>query len=198
MKFKGRPFIKQKIRKRQAVVVLVLFIIFIGSTFSILMGVGIYRETVVATRALALPVCLGAIGTALILFFFARVFLNAFFILFLSATIGGGNTYFLTLYFNKLFAASKTNTASFDIKRKGSLASGAITTGRGLRGGVAPTRIEKCRSPYIIIDFNGIQKQLIFHCDYGRAIQTFQKVNLEYAEGFFGYPVIISKSFPDY
>jgi hypothetical protein len=97
MKFKGRPGIMQKTKKRHLMLDLTLFILFVGSAAAMIFGINIYRDTIVAPRPLALPIILGTIGTLLVLFFFAKNFLNAFYILFLAATIGGGNSYFLTL-----------------------------------------------------------------------------------------------------
>lgn len=151
-----------------------LSILFILSIVIVVWGINIYRKTIIDPKYLFAVVSIGTVIAAVILFFVTKNFLNAFFTLFIAAAIGGGTTYFLTLYLNKELAVKEISSETFDIKTTGNLGS--------RKGG--------CRSPYAVIDFYGNEKQLVFYCEYEKSIHDYKIVKVDFFRGFFGFPVV--------
>ncbi|MEI6950118.1 hypothetical protein V9K67_23235 [Paraflavisolibacter sp. H34] len=96
-----------------------------------------------------------------------------------SGEADSGNAYFLTLYLNREFAEKEVTADIFVIKETGNLAKG--------KGG-------SCRSPYVMIDFYGCEKQLVFDCEYQEIVHDYKKVKLDYFKGVFGFPVVQSQT----
>lgn len=162
---------RSRIKKLDAI----LTVLFILSIVLVIWGIDIYRKTIIEPKYLFVAVCMGTIVAAVFLLFITREFLNAFWTFGITAAIGGGISYFLLLFLNKEFADKTLNTELFPIQKTGNL-------GRGKKG--------VCRSPYAIIDFYGLEKQLIFYCEYETAIHSFKRVKVDYFRGFFGFPVV--------
>lgn len=179
MKLNKNLFLKrdnyQKIEARKNRLEVLLFLLMIASIFFAGWGILIYRKTIVEPKYLFGAICFGTIITSIILLFVTKQYLNAFWTFFISIIIGGGTIYFLTLFINKKLANQETNSEIFDIEETGTLAKG---------------RRSRCRIPFAIINFNGIEKELIFDCKYENSINTFKKVRLEYSVGFWDFPVI--------
>ena len=57
--------------------------------------------------------------------------------------------------------------------------------GKGRRG--------TCEQPFIIINYNGQEKQLIYY--YGIQVKLFRSVELKISKGFFGYDIARSSNF---
>lgn len=162
-------------RDRNKTLDAVLFVLFLLSVSLVVWGINIYRRTIIEPKYLFVAISLGTFVAAIILLFVTRVFLNAFWTFFLAAAIGGGTVYFLILYLNRELANKEITSETFDIHRTGNLAKG--------RKGV-------CRSPYVMIDFYGFEKQLVFYCEYEKTIHNFRKVRVDYFKGFFGFPIV--------
>lgn len=131
--------------------------------------------TIIEAKYLFGAISFGTIVAAIILFFVTKEYLNAFWTFFIATIIGGGITYFLTLFINKEIANSEINVEFFEIQSTGTLAKGTKST---------------CRRPYAMINFNGIEKELVFDCKYEKKIQEYKTVKLDYSIGFFGFPYV--------
>lgn len=59
-----------------------------------------------------------------------------------------------------------------------------------VRTGNRSKRKSACRRPYAEVFFNGIEKQVLFPCDFERTIANYSKVNLDLSEGLLGFYVI--------
>lgn len=162
-------------RKRNKTLDIILFFLFLISICFVVWGIGIYRRTVVEPRYLFAVISLGTTVVAIPLLIVTKEFLNAFWTLFLAVFIGGGCTYFLTLYLNRELADNEVSSEIFDIQKTGNLAKGGKSV---------------CQSPYAMIDFYGFEKQLIFYCEFEKSIHGFTKVKVDYYKGFFGFPII--------
>ena len=162
-------------RDRNKTLDTVLSILFILSIAISVWGINIYRRTVIEPKYLFVAVSIGTIIVAVILLFVTKDYLNAFWTLFIAAAIGGGTTYFLTLYLNRELADKEVISEVFDIQTTGNLA-------KGKKG--------SCGSPYAIIDFYGYEKQLVFYCEYEKSIHNYKKVKVDFFRGFFGFPIV--------
>ncbi len=79
---------------------------------------------------------------------------------------------------NQQFADKELETEQFLIIKKGTLGRGKNST---------------YSQPYVNIDFYGIEKQLVFYCQYANTIKHSKKVNLTYSKDLFGFNIIKSK-----
>jgi hypothetical protein len=141
-------------------------------------AVNIYRLTIIDTNLLYI---VSAIGTV-IAFFPIHILIKSsyskFWILFISIVIGSGTFYFGLLFLNQTFSNKKIIKEDFQIIKTGTL------------GRSRPTR---CFQPYAIIDFHGIEKQIVFYCDFADTIKNSSKVSLTYSKGLFGFYIIKTK-----
>ena len=157
----------------------VLFFTSIGLT---IWGINIYRLTIIDIKYLFAIVAFGVIIAFATLTFLVKSSYSTFWTFFIKAGIGGGLFYFGLLFLNKQFADKKITTEDFKIIKTGTL-------GRG--------RSSTCFQPYVIINFYGTEKQLLFYCDDAQIIKRSTKVNLTYSKGSFGFNIIKSKRLTD-
>jgi hypothetical protein len=141
-------------------------------------GVTIFRLTIIDVKSLFI---ITAIGTSFAFIALKKIFKNNYknlWIFFQSIIVGGGISYFSTLFLNQYFANKDSITDEFKIIKTGNLARG---------------RRSDCSRPYAIIDFYGTKKQLVFYCNYEKVIMNFSKVLLTYKKGLFGFDIIEKK-----
>ena len=160
-------------------VLTILFFLSIGLT---IWGINIYRLTIINIEYLFWIVAFGVIIAFATLTFLVKSSYSTFWTFFIKAGIGGGLFYFGLLFLNKQFADKKITTEDFKIIKTGTL-------GRG--------RSSTCFQPYVIINFYGTEKQLLFYCDDAQIIKRSTKVNLTYSKGSFGFNIIKSKRLTD-
>lgn len=155
-----------------------LAFLFLLSLGLIIWGIDIYRLTVIDVKFLTAATIVSAFISVVSIFLWQNRRLYTVWTFFISIAIGAGAFYFGLLYLNQAFAEKETLTEEFTIVRTGSLA-------RGKYG--------SCRRPYVIVNFYGTEKQLIFYCEYEKAIKDFSKVTITYSRGLFGFDIIASK-----
>ena len=160
------------------VVLTVLFFISMGLT---IWGINIYRLTIIDTKYLFAAVAFGTIIVFLALTLIKSSY-SAFWTFFIKTAIGTGIFYFGLLFLNQQFADKELTTADFNIVKIGTLGRGGSSS---------------CFQPYVIIDFNGTEKQLLFYCDYADIVKRSTKVSLTYSKGTFGFIIIKSKQLAD-
>ena len=156
---------------------IVLPILFFVSLILATWAVNVYYKTVVSIASILIVLSFG-IGTAMTI----GVLLNthkSFWNNIMSVVIGAGMAFFGFMQLNKTYADKHIVGATFDIMRSGNFPK----TGKGW-----------CGQPYVIIDFNGIEKRLKFYCKYESTIGNYKKVRLEYQEGFLGCPIICDQT----
>jgi hypothetical protein len=141
-------------------------------------AVNIYRLTIIDAEYLFIVSAIGAVVGLILIPKYLQSTYSSFWRIFLSLAIGGGTFYFGLLYLNQAFADKAIVNNDFKIVKTGTL-------GRG--------RFSSCFQPYAIIDFNGTEKQLVFHCDFEKTIKNYSKVSVTYSKGQFGFYVIKSK-----
>lgn len=157
----------------------ILFFVSIGLT---IWGIDIYRQTIIETKFLFAAIAFGIIIGFAVLSFFVKSSYSTIWTFLIKAAIGAGIFYFAFLFINQQFADKELLTEQFQIVKKG-------TFGRG--------KSSRCFQPYVIIDFYGIEKQLVFYCDYADTVKHSTKVNLTYSKGTFGFDIIKSKQLTD-
>ena len=160
---------------------IVLTVLFFTSMGLTIWGINIYRLTIIDTKYLLAAVAFGT-TLAFIGLTFIKSSYPAFWVFFIKTAIGSGIFYFGLLFLNQQFADKELTRADFNIVKIGTL-------GRG--------RSSNCSQPYVIIDFNGTEKQLLFYCDYADIIKRSTKIQLVYSKGTFGFMTIKSKQLVD-
>jgi hypothetical protein len=80
------------------------------------------------------------------------------------------------LFLNFVLANPSKKTGDFKVLESGTLAKGK----------------SGCNTPFVIIDFFGRKKQLIFDCSY-RGLRSASYVVLEYKTGLFGFEYIVKQ-----
>ena len=142
-------------------------------------SIKIYRNTLIDWRILALIVIIGIVTFTIIFWhILLQVGYTIWAIVFISCTCGGCLSHFGFLYLNKTFADVETISDSFNIERTGELAKG--------RHG--------CGEPYAVINFNNLEKEIVFPCDFSGKIKEYSKIKILYSKGFLGFYVIKAKN----
>lgn len=90
----------------------------------------------------------------------------------------GGISVSAFILFNYYLAEKETIVTNKKILSTGHLA-------RGSKG--------HCEQPYIIINYNGQEKQLIYYC--GTQVENYKSVDLTIAKGFLGYDIVVQSNF---
>ncbi|MEO6230587.1 MAG: hypothetical protein ABJB11_17900 [Ferruginibacter sp.] len=144
----------------------------------ILWAINIYRITIIDTKYLLIASVIGAVIGIILIPKFLKPTYSKFWKALINLAIGGGLFYFVLLYLNQAFYDKVIISNDFKILKTGTL-------GRG--------KFSPCFQPYATIDFNGVEKQLIFYCDFEKTIKSYSKVSLTYSKGLFGFNIIKSK-----
>ena len=160
----------------------ILAVLFFTSMGLTIWGINIYRLTIIDIKYLFVTIAFGAIIAFATLTYLVKSSYSTFWTYFIKVGIGSGLFYFGFLFFNKQFADKEFLTEDFQITKKGTL-------GRG--------RSSTCFQPYVVIDFYGTEKELLFYCDDAPVIKRSTKVNLTYSKGSFGFNIIKSKRLTD-
>ena len=157
---------------------LILAILFFISLSLAIWGTNIYRLTIIKPSYLYSVGAFGGLLFNLTLSFLVKTSYSKVWNIFIKFCIGAGISYFGLLYLNQKFADKEVLTDKFKIIRTGTLA-------RGKSG--------SCLQPFVIINFNGEEKQLVFYCNLENIIEIYSHVTLTYSKGLFGFEVIKSK-----
>jgi hypothetical protein len=59
-----------------------------------------------------------------------------------------------------------------------------------IRTGNYSKRKSACKKPYAVVFYRGIEKEILFTCDFEKTISNYKKVSLELSKGFLGFYVI--------
>lgn len=164
--------------KKKGLFDIITFLITISSLGLAVWSINIYRDTIIEWKTLA-PFIIVCIIIFLVLFW--KLLLNIGYQLwatvFIGAICGGCLTHFGLMYLNQKYAQTETVNNIYPIERKGSLAKG--------RSG--------CSQPYVVINFEGFEKDVIFPCNISGTIYKYSKLKISYSNGFLGYKVLKKK-----
>jgi hypothetical protein len=161
---------------------IILTILFFTSMVSTILGINIYRLTIIDIKYLVAIIAFGIITSLVTLTFLIKSSYSAFWTFFIIAGIGGGLFYFGLLFLNQHFADKGVSKEQFQIIKKGMLPRG--------KGG-------HCEQPYVVVSFYDTEKELIFYCQDADKVKYASKVNLTYSRGLFGFNIIKSKDLSD-
>lgn len=95
-----------------------------------------------------------------------------------ACVVFGGTTICSFLAINYYFTQNQSYTEAHAIVKSGYLA-------KGRRG--------NCNAPYVVIEKNGLEKDIVFDCGLSKEIAEYKRVELEVGKGFLGYAVIKNK-----
>lgn len=147
--------------------------------FLMILGIELYRRTVINPFILIIVVAFGAIVGLFLLWKQSLLVMNRIWATVNCCATGGAMFYYFFLLLNYHFADSKLITADFEIVESGTLAKGSKSS---------------CGRPYFSINFNGIEKQLVFKCNLERPLEDYRVVNVLYQKGLFGFEYIVEKN----
>lgn len=156
-------------------------VLFFTSVALAIWAIYIYRVTIIEVKYLSAIVIAGSIIALFLLSFWVTSSYSKFWNFFIRASIGGGIFYFAFLFLNQKYASNDSIIKEFQIIKKGTLSRGKST----------------CSQPYVVIDFNGLEKELLFTCDFSDAVKHSKGVIVNYSKGFFGLALIKSKQLSD-
>jgi hypothetical protein len=176
----GRQFLAQQKLKQTiphfTLVNGILGTLFIGSLLLTIWEIDIYQKTFIPLK---IPFLIWVL-TGLVLTPFMRRTLTIYFttpFLFLQIVYNvvtwGGLVVTIFMLANYYLADKTTIAVNEKIISTGHLA-------RGSRG--------HCEKPFIIINYNGQEKQLVYYCDI--QVEKYNSVDLTIAKGFLGYDII--------
>ena len=154
----------------------ILFGLFIGSIALTVWEINIYQKTFIP---LSVPLTMWVLPGLLITPFFKRILTihlkaSVFLQLFYNIVTWGGLVTFAFMWTNHNFP----NDARIEINEK------IISVGHFPKGG----RGNHCEQPYIVINYKGQDKQLVYYC--GVAVENFNSVDLTISKGLFGFEII--------
>ncbi len=165
-------------QKRKSLFDFLTFLITVSCGCLAIWSTNIYRNTIIDWKILVPPIIIGII---IILIAFWKLLLNIGYqiwaIFFITSVCGGGLSHFGIMYLNQRFSVTDTITETYNIERKGTL-----TKGRSV-----------CSQPFVVINFDGQEKDLIFNCDISDTFQKYSKIEISYYKGLLGYNVIKEK-----
>jgi hypothetical protein len=153
----------------------ILSCLFLVAILSAFWAISIYRVTVVETRYLIGILFVGSLLGILSLTFARKSTLPKFFILLIQSLVGAIISLTMLLFLNRQFADRRSEQSKFEIIKKGEFSKG---------------RFSNCRQPYIIINFGGVEKQLVLYCYEVELIEAASVVSLTYSKGLFGFSVL--------
>lgn len=148
-------------------------------------GFGLYfwaliltSDAIISVKQVILTVLAGTfIGS---IFFYAvrkRYKLPVYFILFLGLVFGGSIPYFTLAATNHYFKSSSAQTIILPV----------------LKTGNHSKRKSACKTPYAVIVYDEIEKEMKFPCEFEKSISNYKKVEISVSTGFWGIPIIIDK-----
>jgi hypothetical protein len=176
LKFQGAEAMTKKKhthnKKRTEMITGILFML---AMILLIIGIDLYRHTVIDAMAVVPVVALGAAAGFVFLWKPTRSFTNMFWAVFNCVMTGGAIFYFLFFFLNSQFAGHQLKMGEFNIIRSGLLA--------GKYGG----------QPFFDIDFNGREKQLVFRGRFDHPLEAYKKVTVVYKTGLFGFEYVIEK-----
>jgi hypothetical protein len=141
----------------------------------------IYRITFISWKLITfLSICGATIFLLIFYKRFRRYGDSIVVIILIGLYYGGSIATFLILFTNKSFNIKSTITKKeFQVLKKGELY----------------TKGKNCKEKYVIIEFNGLRKQLVFDCEYKETIANSDKIEIEYQRGLLGLYTITDTVF---
>lgn len=165
--------------KKKALFDFITFLITVSSIGLAVWSINIYRDTIIDWKILTPPIIVGIIISLIV---FWKPLLNIGYqiwaIVFIGAICGGCLTHFGFMYLNQKYSQSKIISNVYSIVYKGTLAKG--------RNG--------CSQPYVVINIEGFEKEVIFPCNISDNFNKYSKLKISCSKGFLGYDVIKEKS----
>jgi hypothetical protein len=151
--------------------------LFIGSIFLTILEINIYRKTFIPFLIpLAIWILTGVFVTPFYKRFLTIYFSTPYLFLqfFFNVVTWGGFVLFAFMWTNYNFTDKQIRTTNEKITSIGHLARG---------------RYGNCQQPFVMINYNGQDKQLVYYC--GTQIELYKSVDLTVAKGLFGYDIIV-------
>ncbi|SEI83807.1 hypothetical protein SAMN05216327_104166 [Dyadobacter sp. SG02] len=154
--------------------------LFFVSLLLMIWGISMYRQTIIDAKYLLGACIFGIVAANLLLPLFVATTYSRTLAVLTRSIIGAGFFYFALLFLNQQFRSKIILAEEFEIVERGSLARG---------------KSARCSQPYVMVDFHGEMKQLIFYCDKEDTIKRSRKMILNYSKGAFGFAVVESSRF---
>jgi hypothetical protein len=154
-------------------------IVFVLSLLLIIWAIEIYRRTLIDWRNLVVPTVIGAfLGIVISWRKLANFHYPIWAMLMIGIVTGSSFPYFIFLYTNERFAETSETKEVFNIEKTGRM----------------PSRKGGCGRPYVVINFYGLNKDILFNCSDIERMNDYRKVRIIYSSGLLGYNIIRRKA----
>lgn len=167
--------------KKYSVTAFLLTFVFITGGYSLLLGINIYRNTLIIwTIPTIIWILSGVLITPLNLTLLRKYFRNSgiTFHIFFNIVSFGSIISYLFMALNFYFPFNQENVYQVTITKTGKL----------------PRLHRGCGKPYANVEVKGIDKKLVFPC--GFEIANYSNIILTVKTGLLGFDVITKKTFP--
>jgi hypothetical protein len=169
-----RSIIERELSQQKLIAYLILFL---GVTLFI-WGILLFDKTFISTRTQIFITLLGtAIGIVVLHFLWRHKKYGLLATLFYGFFLGGPIPYCFIATSNYYIRGDKSKTIQLNI----------------IESGNRSRRKSKCKTPYAIVEYQNLKKDIPFSCDYEKTISDFKTVTLTVSKGLWGYMVFTDK-----
>jgi hypothetical protein len=156
----------------------ILFVLFMASIGLAIYTVNLYRITIIGKDTLFIVSTIGVLIGLLLIRVFIKNADSNFWTYLIGIIISISVSNFGLLFLNQTFSDKEIKNEIFQIEKRGTL-------GRG--------KSSKCFQPYVVIDFHGKEKEIVFYCDSSEQLKLASNLSIAYSKGLFGLEIIKSK-----
>lgn len=179
---KGRLELRTAIEKEQNRHKLTAYLILFAGAAFFTWGILLFDKTFIYFQTEIIITLLGApVGIIVLHFFWRHKKYGLIATLFYGSFLGVPIPYCFMATTNYYFRDNKTQKVQLDIIKTGNR-----SKGRG-----------SCKTPYAVVEFQGINKEIPFHCGYEKSISKYKSLTLTVSKGLWGYTVYTDKLLND-
>ena len=172
-RFQTRNLREQEENRQKKVAYL---IIFPGSALFI-WGIILFSKTIISSQTQAIIIFVGAIVGITVLHLFWRFKNYGFLVTVFLGFYLGFIPYAFIATTNYYLRSDHSENVQIEILKTGNRSS----------------RKSNCRTPYAVIEYLQIKKEILLPCDYEKTISNYKSLTLTVTEGFWGYMVFTDK-----
>lgn len=172
-RFQVRSLREQEEKRQKKDAYLIIF----PNTALFIWGIILFSKTIISSQTQAIIILVGAIVGITVLYLFWRFKNYGFLVTVFLGFYLGFIPYSFIAATNYYLRADHSENVQLEILKTGNRSS----------------RKSNCRTPYAVIEYQHIKKDILFPCDYEETISNYKSVTLTVSKGFWGYMVITDK-----
>jgi hypothetical protein len=172
-RFQARDLRKQEENLQKKIAYLIIF----PNTALFIWGIILFSKTIISSQTQALIIFIGAIVGITVLHLIWRHKNYGFFVTIFYGFYLGFIPYSFIATTNYYLRADHSENVQLEILKTGNRSS----------------RKSNCRTPYAVIEYQHIKKDILFPCDYEKTISNYKSLTLTVSEGFWSFMVLTDK-----